>query len=141
MPVRPRPRLRLRPQAHNRNRTPGGRYQRISIRLTADEHAILTAAASRAGLTTAGFTAHAALSLATDLTAPAPTGGSRRGQLAALQRELLAARTAIHALTRALLTGADTPTTAGLMTTSRRAVTHLDETTADIHRHLRSDNT
>jgi hypothetical protein len=131
-----------RPRGHNRSRTPGGRYRRISIRLTADEYTLLAAAASTVRLTPAGFTAHAALNLATDLTEPtAPTGGSRRGELAALQRELVAARTAIHALTQALHTGDAERTTAGLITHCRQAVTDLDTVTAGIHRHLRGDHT
>jgi hypothetical protein len=79
-----------------RHRFPG-RLHRINLRLDDDEHRDLVAAAGRAGLTVTGFCADAALAAARGTTAPgsfiAGTGITRT-ELAGLQRDLFAARTA-----------------------------------------------
>jgi hypothetical protein len=67
------------------------------VRFTAEEYADLTAAATRAGLTTTGYVGEAALAAARGVTTTGEvdTGGSSRAELAALQRDLSAARTAV----------------------------------------------
>jgi hypothetical protein len=82
--------------------------RRVAPSFTADEYAVVMAAAARAGLTPTGFCAHAALALAETQLPPAviddpdgrprPTHWIDTGQveaLAALQAELADARTAV----------------------------------------------
>ena len=75
-----------------------GRRQRVNLRFDDYEHRDVQLAAARAGLTTTGFCAHAALAAARGTAAPGGLisgTGVTRAELAALQRELFAARTAI----------------------------------------------
>jgi hypothetical protein len=68
------------------------------VRFTADEYAELAAAATRAGLTTTGYVGEAALAAArgVNATGEVDTGAITRAELAALQRDLFAARTAVN---------------------------------------------
>ena len=74
------------------------RNRQVFVRLSDDEYATLSAAAARAELTTTGYVAEAALAAARDHAAPgSPVGetGIARAELAQLQRELFATRTAL----------------------------------------------
>lgn len=83
--------------ADRRHRSPGREF-RVNLRFDAGEHHDVVIAAVRAGLTSTGFCADAALAAARGIAAP---GGLMRGvgvtrqELAGLQRELFAARTAV----------------------------------------------
>src|SRR5687768_15471461 len=80
-----------------RHRFPG-RRQRINLRLDADEQQTVADAAGRAGLTPTGFCADAALAAARGSAAPGTPvvgTGMTRTELATLQRDLFAARTAL----------------------------------------------
>jgi hypothetical protein len=68
------------------------------VRFTADEYAELAAAATRTGLTTTGYVGEAALAAArgVNATGEVDTGAITRAELAALQRDLFAARTAVN---------------------------------------------
>ncbi|WP_213454912.1 hypothetical protein [Rhizomonospora bruguierae] len=86
------------PRGADRRHQFPGRRQRINLRLDDTEHGDVVAAASRAGLTPTGFCADAALAAARGNTAPGSLiagTGVTRAELATLQRELFAARTAI----------------------------------------------
>jgi hypothetical protein len=88
---------RPRSGADRRHRFPR-RQHRVYIRFDTVEHRDLIAAASRIGLTVTGFCADAAVAAARGTTPPGkPVAGTgvTRHELAALQRELFAARTAI----------------------------------------------
>ncbi|GAA1033299.1 hypothetical protein GCM10009557_34610 [Virgisporangium ochraceum] len=74
-----------------------GRQRRINLRLDPDEHHDITTAAIRAGLTPSGYCADASLAAARGTTHPAhPVAGVdiTWAELASLQRDLFAARTA-----------------------------------------------
>lgn len=123
---------------HRQHRFPG-RDKVVKVRYDAGEHAAVVAAAGRAGLTTAGYVASAALAAATE--SPPPT----QAPLRELLSELLAARTAlrryavnINQAVAALNAGADAPVwlpraAAG----ASRAVARVDEVTAQVSRQLR----
>ncbi|MDG4833053.1 hypothetical protein O7627_27650 [Solwaraspora sp. WMMD1047] len=123
-----------------------GRQQRINLRLDHDEHQSVVQAAARAGRTPAGFSADAALAAARGTTAPgAPIAGITRTELAELQRELFAARTALvrigtnlnQAVATLNATG-EAPVWLGhAVTRCDRTRAHLDTLIADIHRRLR----
>jgi hypothetical protein len=75
-----------------------GRHQRVNLRFDPKEYQDVAAAAARSGLTPAGFCANAALAAARGTANPGSLvsgTGVTRYELAALQRELLAARTAV----------------------------------------------
>ncbi|MGI5213905.1 hypothetical protein [Plantactinospora sp. CA-290183] len=86
------------PRGADRRHQFPGRRQRINLRLDEAEHGDVVTAAARAGLTPTGFCADAALAAARGNTAPggliAGTGVTR-AELATMQRELFAARTAV----------------------------------------------
>jgi hypothetical protein len=67
------------------------------VRFTAEEYAELAAAAARAGLTTTGYVGEATLAAAQGVTATGEvdTSAITRAELAALQRDLFVARTAV----------------------------------------------
>ncbi|MTK05436.1 hypothetical protein [Micromonospora sp. CP22] len=86
------------PRGADRRHQFPGRRQRINLRLDEAEHSDVVTAANRAGLTPTGFCADAALAAARSTTAPGALiagTGVTRAELAAMQRELFAARTAI----------------------------------------------
>jgi len=123
---------------HRQHRFPG-RDKVVKVRYDADEHAAVASAAGRAGLTTAGYVASAALAAATDKLPPT------QAPLRELLSELLAARTAlrryavnVNQAVAALNSGADAPVwlqraAAG----AARAVARVDEVTAQVSRQLR----
>src|SRR5437762_3256524 len=125
-----------------------GRQQRINVRFDENEHRDVAAAAARSGLTPTGFCANAALAAARGTPAPGKhiSGtGITRYELAALQRELFAARTAV------IRTGTNlNQATAALNATGEapawldyavqrcgRSLDQLDALAADIDRRLR----
>lgn len=123
---------------HYRPRRIGGRYQRLTIRLTADEFDLLAAAAGPAGLTPTGFAAHAALTVAAEHIPDNGTAtASHRDDLAALQHNLITARTAVHTLAHQLHLAGSRETMIDVLAKCARAVSHLDDTCTDIHRRLR----
>jgi hypothetical protein len=80
-----------------RHRYPG-RKRQVFVRLSDEEYTTLAAAAAKAELTTTGYVAEAALAAALDHPAPGSpldNTGIARAELAQLQRELFAARTAL----------------------------------------------
>ncbi|GAA4442591.1 hypothetical protein [Phytohabitans houttuyneae] len=88
---------RQRQGADRRHQSPG-RERRVNLRLDPQEHHDVTAAATRLGLTPAGFCATAALDIARGTSGPngVDSGtGLTRHELAGLQREIFAARTAL----------------------------------------------
>lgn len=88
---------RRRQGADRRHRSPS-RERRVNLRLDPQEHQDITAAAARHGLTPAGFCATAALDTARGTNAtsgPVSGAGVTRHELAELQRELFATRTAV----------------------------------------------
>jgi hypothetical protein len=75
-----------------------GRKQRVNLRFDANEHRDVATAAARSGLTPAGFCANAAVAAARGAAAPGGLvcgTGVTRYELAELQRDLFAARTAV----------------------------------------------
>jgi hypothetical protein len=123
-----------------------GRDHRTHVRFTAGEYAELADAAARAGLTTTGYVGEAALAAARGVTAAGETdtGGITRAELAALQRDLFAARTA---LTQAAADLRGTPagrgvdaavaaSVAGLDAVVAASVAGLDAVVGRIHRQL-----
>lgn len=75
----------------------------MSVRLTEAEWADIVAAAERTGLTPTGYTGEAALAAArVELGVAEVAAGSTREELARLQRELFAARTAVVVATMAM---------------------------------------
>jgi hypothetical protein len=122
---------------HRQHRFPGP-DKVVKVRYDADEHAAVASAAGRAGLTTAGYVASAALAAATDTSPPT------QAPLRELLSELLAARTALrryavnlNQAVAALNAGADAPVwlpraAAG----ASRAVAGVDEVTAQVSRQL-----
>lgn len=80
--------------ARNRVRVPAGRSYSVNVRLTAEELRDVAAAAARAGLTPTGYTGEVAVAAARGGVETAATGPSR-AELARVQRDLFAARTAL----------------------------------------------
>lgn len=79
--------------ARNRARTSGRPY-RVHVRLTSEEWQDITAAAARAGLRPTAYAGEAAVAAARALVADIGTGATR-AELAAVQREVFAARSAL----------------------------------------------
>jgi uncharacterized protein (DUF1778 family) len=124
--------------ARSRRYASPGRDHRTHVRFTADEYTELADAAARAGLTTTGYVGEAALAAARGVTATGEvdTGGITRAELAALQRELFAARTA---LIQAAAELRGTPAGFGVddaVASCVRSVAALDAVVARIHRQL-----
>ena len=108
------------------------------MRFTADEYTELADAAARAGLTTTGYVGEAALAAARGVTAEGETDTGRitRAELAALQRELFATRTA---LTQAAADLRGTPARPGVdeaVAACAASVAALDGVVARIHLQL-----
>lgn len=114
----------------------------MSVRLGEDEHDDLVAAARLAGLTTTGYVAQAAVAAArgaaAELGEPVVEGVSR-AELAQVQRELFAARTAVNRLSADLdQTVADGgPATDGVIGLCVRSVQRLDDAAVVLDRLLR----
>jgi hypothetical protein len=108
------------------------------VRFSAEEYAELADAAARAGLTTTGYVGEAALAAArgVTVTGEADTGPITRAELAALQRDLFSARTA---LTQAAADLRGTPAGPGVddvVASCAASVAALDAVVARIHRQL-----
>jgi hypothetical protein len=122
---------------HRQHHLPG-RDKVVKVRYDVDEYTSVVAAAGRAGLTTSGYVACAALTAAT--ASPPPS----QAPLRELLSELLAARTAlrryavnVNQAVAALNSGAEAPVwlqraTAG----ASRAVARVDEATVQVSRQL-----
>lgn len=108
------------------------------MRFTAAEYADLAAAAARAGLTTTGYVAEAALAAARGVT-PAgepDTSAITRAELAQLQRDLFAARTAVNQTAADLRGTPAGPARDETVASCARSVAALDAVVARIHRQL-----
>jgi len=125
-----------------------GRQQRVNLRFDANEHREVASAAARSGLTPAGFCANAALAAARGTTAPGSLvagAGVTRYELAELQRELFAARTAVirtgtnlNQATAALNATGEAPAWLDhAVKRCERSLDQLDAIVSDIDRRLR----
>jgi hypothetical protein len=83
----------VRPVARNRPRTSGRPY-RVHVRLTSEEWNDIRAAAARAGLKPTAYAGVAAVVAARAVVADS-SAGATRAELAAVQREVFAARSAL----------------------------------------------
>lgn len=128
-----------------RRRAPAeaARTRQVFVRLSAQEHADLTAAARRSGLTTTSFVAEAALATARGRQPPdAPVAGFTRAELAALQRTLFALRTGVGRIETALRQAAGAfdqapPWLAEASTACQTLLTQLDDRIAAVDERLR----
>jgi len=130
-----------------RHKSPG-REHRVNLRFDAAERQDVTIAAARAGLTATGFCANAAVAAARGTAAPgglvAGTAVTRT-ELAELQRELFAARTAVvrtgtnlNQATAALNATGEAPVWLGhAVQRCTRSLDQLDAVVGEIHRRLR----
>lgn len=119
-----------------RRRQPSGRNVRISVRLTDDEYASLADTAHRLGLTPTSYVAEVALAATTGNTRDQQpdTRHVTHAELARLQHELFATRTAINHLAARL---AATPETSPPTWEDLAAlIAHLDEVTDRLHQQL-----
>lgn len=127
----------VRHRAHHRP----GRPHRLTVRLSTDEHDLVTRAASAVGLTPAGFVGRTAVAAASrEVT---PTAG-QVDVLRELQRELFAARRAVNLLATTvnqadagLATGELPVWPREAVALCRATVARLDEVTARIDGQLR----
>jgi hypothetical protein len=109
------------------------REHRLSLRLTAEEFGAVAAAAAQVGLTPSGYAGEAAVA-----TALAASGldevdaGVSRAELAQVQRDLFAARTALVTAAVALA-GVTSPDTAREVASCGSAVVQLDELVGRVH--------
>jgi hypothetical protein len=136
----PRPRV-----GRDRRHLFPGRDRRISPSFNATEHAEVTAAARRAGLTPTGFCAVAALAAARGEQSAAPPASAEYEAVARLQSELFDTRAAVNRVgsnlnqaVAALNSTGEAPVwlhTAVAM--CARAVQALDEVISAIHRRIR----
>jgi hypothetical protein len=99
-----------------RHRFPG-RTKQVFVRLSKDEYDDISAAAGRIDLTPTGYVAEAALAAARGHTTPVggqvDRTGVTRAELAQLQRELFATRTALNRVGANLNQAVAAPTTTG----------------------------
>jgi hypothetical protein len=102
-------------------------------------NAELTAAAARTGLTPTGYVGEAALAAARGPAADgqADTGAITRAELAQLQRDLFAARTALHQAAAGLRQAPAGAPVGELIAWCARSVTGLDAVVDRIHQQLR----
>jgi hypothetical protein len=82
------------PVARNRARMPAGRSHAVNVRLADEEMRDVAAAAGRAGLTPTGYAGEAAVAASRAQTEGYATAATR-AELARVQREVFAARTAL----------------------------------------------
>ncbi|MDG4784899.1 hypothetical protein O7626_02955 [Micromonospora sp. WMMD1102] len=136
------------PRGADRRHQFPGRQQRINLRLDDAEYGDVVTAASRAGLTPTGFCADAALAAARGNAAPGGLIGGTgvtRAELAAMQRDLFATRTAItrtgtnlNQATAALNATGEAPVWLDhAVRRCTQALDRLDALVADIDRRLR----
>lgn len=118
---------------------PGRRDHRTHVRFTAGEYAELAAAAERLGLTPTGYVGEAALAVARGLTTDGrvDTGGITRAELAQLQRDLFAARTAVNQAAAGLRQMPPGAAPDDAIASCARSVAQHDAVVARIHRQLR----
>ncbi|MFY1633743.1 hypothetical protein ACN27F_10760 [Solwaraspora sp. WMMB335] len=137
-----------RPRGADRRHQFPGRGQRINLRLDESEHSDVLEAAARAGLTPTGFCANAALAMARGTAGPGGLvsgTGVTRAELAAMQRDLFSARTAVtrtgtnlNQATAALNATGEAPVwLAHAVKRCVHALDKLDAVVADIDRRLR----
>ncbi|MGW1771910.1 plasmid mobilization protein [Streptomyces sp. NPDC002104] len=121
-----------------RRRRPYQRGQRPHVRnarLNDDELAAITAGAHAAGLTVAGFIAHAALTAARDIHKTAAQIASERevvAELFAARRHLSYIGNNINQIARILNSGGDTPQTDAALTAVHRAARRLEAVTQQL---------
>jgi hypothetical protein len=118
------------PSPRHRARVGTGRSVSVNVRYTAAEFAELAAAAGRAGLTPTGYAGEAALAAAR--AAAGAGSGTDGSDLAAMQRELFAARIALVCAAEALARAG------GDVSGCVAAVDRLDVVVAGAHRLLRA---
>jgi hypothetical protein len=125
--------------ARSRRYSTPGRDHRVFVRLTAGEYAELAAAAQRAGLTTTGYVGEAALAAARGLTPDGQpdTSAITRPELAQLQRDLFAVRTALNQVAAGLRQPPDSATVGEVAASCARSVAALDAVVDRIHHQLR----
>lgn len=122
--------------ASRRTRDAHPRSKRVLVKLNEKEYDDLAAAAERAELTTTGFVATAALAAARSRPSPTePAAGITRTELAALQRDLFAARAALGKI------GSNLNQAVKLLHTNGRPPTWLDDTVARCHTAMRNLDT
>lgn len=131
----------------DRRHTFPGRQRRINLRFGPDEESDIDAAAARCAMTPTGFCANAALAAARHLTEPGGdrTGGVTRAELAALQRDLFATRTAVgrvgtnlnQAVAQLNTTGEAPVWLARVVAMCGRAMQAVDAAATVVHRRLR----
>jgi hypothetical protein len=121
--------------ARNRVRMPGGRLNWVNVRLTAEEFGDVAVAAARAGLKPTGYAGEVVVAAARTGIEIAGSGASR-AELARVQRDLFAARTAlvcaadVFAAVQGGVAGYDVAACAA-------AVARLDEVAERLHGRLR----
>ncbi|MBX7268973.1 hypothetical protein KIF24_25045 [Micromonospora sp. Llam7] len=120
--------------ARNRVRVPAGRSYSVNVRLTAEELRDVAAAAARAGLTSTGYTGEVTVAAARGVET-AVTGPSR-AELARVQRDLFAARTALVCAADALDAGR-APSAGGNVAACAAVVARLDAVAERLHGLLR----
>src|SRR5262245_19609160 len=118
--------------ARSRRYSIPGRDHRINVRFTAAEYAELAEAATRAGLTVTGYVGEAALAAAQGVTVCGEPDTSRitRAELAQLQRDLFAARTAVNQAAAGLHGTRAVPTRDEAIASCARSVAALDAVVA-----------
>ena len=84
----------VQPVARNRTRMSGGRLNCVNVRLTDEEMRDLSAAAARAGLKPTSYAGEATIAAAR-ADAQGSVAGATRAELARVQREVLAAQSAL----------------------------------------------
>ena len=122
-----------------------GRDRRISPSFTAAEHAEVSAAARRAGLTPTGFCAVAALAVARGETGTAPPSSAEYEALRDVQADLFDARAALNrvggnlnqAVTALHATGQAPTWLRTVVAMCGRSLSALDEAVSAIHRQVR----
>jgi uncharacterized protein (DUF1778 family) len=131
----------------DRRHTFPGRQRRINLRFGPDEECDIDAAAARCGRTPTGFCAVAALATARQLARPGAdkVDGVTQAELAALQRDLFATRTAVgrvgtnlnQAVAQFNTTGEPPVWLGRVVAMCGRALEALDTAASAIHRRLR----
>ncbi|BBH67092.1 hypothetical protein ACTI_37770 [Actinoplanes sp. OR16] len=112
-----------------------GRHRRVLIRLSDEEHDLLSAAAAAAELTPTGYAAAAALAAAAG--AAPPETDAEAEELRALLRQLMAARSAVARLAEEMRSTTGTRGLDRLADRCAKAVAAVDDTSAAVRRRLR----
>lgn len=135
------------PRGSDRRHTFPGRQRRINLRFGPEEERAVDAAAARCGMTPTGFCADAALAVARNLAAPGDNraGGVTQAELAGLQRDLFATRTAVgrvgtnlnQAVAQFNATGEPPVWLDRVVAICGRALEAVDAATSAVHRRMR----